>query len=129
MLRQFIERYFPSKGGHAVTFMGLDYAGKTTLLYFLKLNQIIPTISTIGFNMETVDVPVPGWRRRRLTCWNAGTSCGIHGVCPLLRMFVETSAGVVWIVDSTDRERIDESVETFSSLLIGVTNSALPILM
>ncbi|KAK0240867.1 ADP-ribosylation factor [Armillaria nabsnona] len=129
MLRQFIERHFPSKGGHAVTFMGLDYAGKTTLLYFLKLNQIIPTISTVGFNVETVDVPLPGRRRRRLTCWDAGTGCGIHGVYPLLQMFVETSAGVVWVVDTTDRERIDESVETFSSLLVGVTNSALPILI
>ncbi|PBK73357.1 P-loop containing nucleoside triphosphate hydrolase protein [Armillaria solidipes] len=129
MLRQFIDRYFPSKGGHAVTFMGLDHAGKTTLLYLLKLNQIIPTISTIGFNVETVDVPLPGQRRRRLTCWDAGTGCGIRGVYPLLRMFVEMSAGVVWVVDSTDRERIDESVETFSSLLIGVTNSALPILI
>ncbi|KAK0225362.1 ADP-ribosylation factor [Armillaria fumosa] len=126
MLRQFIDRYFPSKGGHAVTFMGLDYAGKTTLLYLLKLNQVIPTISTIGFNAETVDVPHPGRRRRRLTCWDAGTGCGIRGVYPLLRTFVEMSAGVVWAVDSTDRERIDESVETFASL---VTNSALPILI
>ncbi|PBK95277.1 hypothetical protein ARMGADRAFT_1163892 [Armillaria gallica] len=126
MLRQFIGRYFPNKGEHAVTFMGLDYAGKTTLLYLLKLNQIIPTISTIGFNVETVDVPLPGRRRRRLTCWDAGTGCGIHGVYPLLRMFVETSAGVVWVVDSTDRERIDESVETFSSLLIGTGDEAGP---
>ncbi|KAK0475528.1 ADP-ribosylation factor [Armillaria novae-zelandiae] len=129
MLRQFIDRYFPSKGGHAVTFMGLDYAGKTTLLYLLKLNQVIPTISTIGFNVETVDVPLPGRRRRRLTCWDAGTGCGIHGVYPLLRMFVEMSAGVVWVVDSGDRERIDESVETLASVVIGVTNSALPILI
>ncbi|KAK0194876.1 ADP-ribosylation factor [Armillaria mellea] len=129
MLRQFIDRYFPSRDGHAVTFMGLDYAGKTTLLYLLKLDQVIPTISTIGFNVETVDIPLPGRRRRRqVTCWDTGAGCGIRGVYPLLRMFVETSAGVVWVVDSTDRERIDEGIETFSSL-VGVTNSALPILI
>ncbi|KAK0462486.1 ADP-ribosylation factor [Desarmillaria tabescens] len=129
MLRQFIDRYFLSKGGHTVTFLGLDYAGKTTLLYLLKLNQVLPTISTFGFNVETVDVPLAGRRRRRLTCWDAGTGCGIHGVYPLLRMFVETSAGVVWVVDSTDRERIDESIETFSILVTGVTNNGIPILI
>lgn len=126
MLRQFIDRYFPSKGGHTVSFMGLDYGGKTTLLYLLKLNQIIPTNSTIGFNVETVDIPLPERRRQRLTCWDAGTGCGIRGVYPMLRMFTEMSAGVVWVVDSTDRERIDESIETFASL---VTNNAFPILI
>ncbi|KAK0505322.1 ADP-ribosylation factor [Armillaria luteobubalina] len=126
MLRQFIDRYFPSKGGHTVSFMGLDYAGKTTLLYLLKLNRIIPTISTIGFNVETVDIPLPGRRRQRLTCWDAGAGCGIRGVYPMLRMFAEMSVGIVWVVDSTDRERIDESIETFASL---VTNNAFPILI
>ena len=34
--------------------LGLDAAGKTTILYKLKLNQSVTTIPTIGFNVETV---------------------------------------------------------------------------
>ena len=34
--------------------LGLDGAGKTTILYNLKLNEVKHTIPTIGFNVETV---------------------------------------------------------------------------
>jgi GTPase SAR1 family protein len=36
--------------------VGLDAAGKTTILYKLKLGEIVTTIPTIGFNVETVEV-------------------------------------------------------------------------
>ena len=35
--------------------LGLDNAGKTTILYKLKLGEVVTTIPTIGFNVETVD--------------------------------------------------------------------------
>ena len=35
--------------------VGLDAAGKTTILYKLKLGEIVTTIPTIGFNVETVE--------------------------------------------------------------------------
>ena len=34
--------------------LGLDTAGKTTILYKLKLNDLVITIPTIGFNVETL---------------------------------------------------------------------------
>ena len=34
--------------------LGLDAAGKSTILYKLKLYQSVTTIPTIGFNVETV---------------------------------------------------------------------------
>jgi len=34
---------------------GLDAAGKTTILYKLKLGEVVTTIPTIGFNVETVE--------------------------------------------------------------------------
>ena len=36
--------------------VGLDYSGKTTILYRLKLGELITTIPTIGFNVETVEI-------------------------------------------------------------------------
>ncbi|NXG40927.1 ARF1 factor, partial [Psilopogon haemacephalus] len=35
--------------------IGLDAAGKTTILYKLKLGEVVSTIPTIGFNVETVE--------------------------------------------------------------------------
>ena len=34
--------------------VGLDAAGKTTILYKLKLGEVVTTIPTIGFNVEEV---------------------------------------------------------------------------
>ena len=37
-----------------ILMIGLDAAGKTTILYKLKLGEVVTTIPTIGFNVETV---------------------------------------------------------------------------
>jgi len=34
--------------------LGLDAAGKTTILYKMKLGEVVSSVPTIGFNMETV---------------------------------------------------------------------------
>jgi GTPase SAR1 family protein len=38
--------------------VGLDAAGKTTILYKLKLGEVVTTIPTIGFNVETVSLSI-----------------------------------------------------------------------
>lgn len=47
--------------------LGLDAAGKTTLLYHLKNCDIVTTIPTIGFIVETAQNSE--WR---LACWDVG---------------------------------------------------------
>lgn len=37
-----------------ILMLGLDAAGKTTILYRLKLSQAVTTIPTVGFNVESV---------------------------------------------------------------------------
>lgn len=44
-----------SKREMRILMVGLDAAGKTTILYKLKLGEIVTTIPTIGFNVETVE--------------------------------------------------------------------------
>lgn len=38
-----------------ILMLGLDAAGKTTILYKLKLGEVIPSVPTIGFNFESVE--------------------------------------------------------------------------
>lgn len=37
-----------------VLMLGLDAAGKTTVLYKLQLGEVVTTIPTIGFNVESI---------------------------------------------------------------------------
>ncbi len=46
-------------GPSRILLLGLDSAGKTSILYKVKLNENINTIPTIGFNVETV-TPIKG---------------------------------------------------------------------
>ncbi|KAF0930961.1 hypothetical protein E2562_038369, partial [Oryza meyeriana var. granulata] len=45
----------------------LDPIGKTTILYKLKLGEIVTTIPTIGFNVETVE-----YKNISFTVWDVG---------------------------------------------------------
>ena len=44
---------------------GLDAAGKTTILYKLKLGKVVTTIPTIGFNVETLN-----YKNMTFTAWD-----------------------------------------------------------
>ena len=60
-------------GKQKVAMVGLDAAGKTTILYRLKLGATVPTIPTIGFNVESVSIGsavphVREHRRNKCTC-------------------------------------------------------------
>ncbi len=47
--------------------VGLDAAGKTSILYKLKLGEVVSTIPTLGFNVETVT-----YRNISFTVWDVG---------------------------------------------------------
>lgn len=81
--------------------VGLDAAGKTTILYKLKLGEIVTTIPTIGFNVETVD-----YKNISFTVWDVG---GQDKIRPLWRHYFTNTQGLIFVVDSNDRERIAEA--------------------
>ena len=47
--------------------LGLDAAGKTTILYKLKLGDLVTTIPTIGFNVEQVT-----YKNLSMHIWDVG---------------------------------------------------------
>jgi ADP-ribosylation factor protein 1 len=56
-----------------ILMVGLDAAGKTTVLYKLKLGEIVTTIPTIGFNVETVQ-----YKNINFTVWDVGMFYSLH---------------------------------------------------
>jgi ADP-ribosylation factor protein 6 len=59
--------------------LGLDAAGKTTILYKLKLNQDVTTIPTVGFNVESVT-----YKNVKFNVWDVG---GQDKIRPLWRHY------------------------------------------
>uniref|UniRef100_A0A4W3K0Y4 ADP-ribosylation factor n=1 Tax=Callorhinchus milii TaxID=7868 RepID=A0A4W3K0Y4_CALMI len=88
---------------------GLDAAGKTTILYNLKLGEIVTTIPTIGFNVETVE-----YKNICFTVWDVG---GQDKIRPLWRHYFQNTQGLIFVVDSNDRERIQEATDELKKML------------
>lgn len=89
--------------------VGLDAAGKTTILYKLKLGEIVTTIPTIGFNVETVE-----YKNISFTVWDVG---GQDKIRPLWRHYFQNTQGLIFVVDSNDQERILEAREELMKML------------
>jgi len=86
-----------------VIMIGLDAAGKTTLLYKLKLGVVETTIPTVGFNVETVE-----YKNVRFLVWDLG---GQDKLRKLWRHYYVGTRAAIFVVDSSDRERIDDARE------------------
>lgn len=89
--------------------VGLDAAGKTTILYKLKLGEIVTTIPTIGFNVETVE-----YKNICFTVWDVG---GQDKIRPLWRHYFQNTQGLIFVVDSNDRDRITEAEKELQNMV------------
>ncbi|KAF2643950.1 ARF/SAR superfamily [Massarina eburnea CBS 473.64] len=81
--------------------LGLDAAGKTTILYKLKLDQDVTTIPTVGFNVETVT-----YKNTKFNVWDVG---GQDKIRPLWRHYFSGTQGLIFVIDSNDHGRLDEA--------------------
>eukprot|EP00752_Nemacystus_decipiens_P009776 g8731.t1 len=81
--------------------LGLDAAGKTSLLYKLHLNEVVDTMPTIGFNVETVE-----YKRMNMTIWDVGGQVKLRR---LWRHYYANSDALIFVVDSSDHERMEEA--------------------
>lgn len=88
-----------------VLLLGLDNAGKSTLLYKLKHDAFVTTSPTIGFNVEMLDVKKKT-KNIALTVWDVG---GQGRMREHWKSFHNDVAAVVFVVDSSDKERLDEA--------------------
>lgn len=98
-----------SKKPMRILMVGLDAAGKTTILYKLKLGEIVTTIPTIGFNVETVE-----YKNISFTVWDVGGQTKIR---KLWRHYFANTDGLIFVVDSNDRERIAEAEQELHNML------------
>ncbi len=82
--------------------IGLDASGRTTGLYRLVLDDVVTTIPTIGFNVETISRT-----KYDFTIWDCG---GGDRIRPLYRHYYQNTQVLGWWIDSADRARMEESI-------------------
>eukprot|EP01125_Pyxidicula_operculata_P008345 TRINITY_DN2809_c0_g2_i2.p1 TRINITY_DN2809_c0_g2~~TRINITY_DN2809_c0_g2_i2.p1 ORF type:complete len:181 (-),score=36.90 TRINITY_DN2809_c0_g2_i2:72-614(-) len=92
-----------------VLMVGLDAAGKTTVLYKLKLGEVVHTVPTVGFNVETVK-----FKKINFTVWDVG---GQDKIRPLWKHYYQDTQGLIYVVDSNDTKRIDEAALQLQKIL------------
>jgi ADP-ribosylation factor protein 1 len=90
-----------SKKNYRILILGLDNAGKTTIMYKFKFGEIISTIPTIGFNVETVR-----YKNIVFNMWDIG---GQEKIRPLWRHYYQNTDAIIFVVDSCDKERMFDS--------------------
>ena len=109
MFAKALHRLVDSKRDMRVLMVGLDAAGKTTILYKLKLGEIVTTIPTIGFNVETVE-----YKNISFTVWDVG---GQDKIRPLWRHYYQNTQGLIFVVDSNDKDRVGEAHDELHRML------------
>ena len=92
-----------------ILMVGLDAAGKTTILYKLKFGGNVSTLPTIGFNVETVE-----YKNINFTVWDVG---GQDRIRPLWRHYYVNAQALIFVVDSNDRDRISEARDELHRML------------
>ncbi|KAK2155100.1 hypothetical protein LSH36_249g02003 [Paralvinella palmiformis] len=89
-----------------VVMLGLDSAGKSTVLYRLKFDQYVNTVPTVGFNCEKIKGQLGKAKGVSFMIWDVG---GQEKVRPLWRSYTRSTDGIVFVLDSVDKERMEEA--------------------
>ncbi|XP_050711391.1 ADP-ribosylation factor-like isoform X2 [Eriocheir sinensis] len=110
-----------SKKPCRILMVGLDGAGKTTILYKLKLGEVVSTIPTIGFNVETVE-----YKNISFTVWDVG---GQEKLRPLWRHYFTNTSALVYVVDSNDPARLSEAKEELDVMMRDEEIAGCPLLV
>ena len=89
--------------------LGLDNAGKTTILYKLQVGEVVSTMPTIGFNVETIK-----YNNIKFQVWDLGGQTSIR---PYWRCYYSNTDAIIYVVDSADRDRIGIAREELVAML------------
>lgn len=92
-----------------ILMVGLDNAGKTTIVMRINGEDTSNISPTLGFNIKTIE-----YKSYRLNIWDVG---GQKTIRSYWRNYFEQTDGLVWVVDSSDLRRLDDCKEELHNLL------------
>ncbi|XP_034442755.1 ADP-ribosylation factor-related protein 1 isoform X2 [Hippoglossus hippoglossus] len=122
-------KYMFQKDEYCVLILGLDNAGKTTFLEQTKTKfsknykgmNLSKITTTVGLNIGTIDMG-----KARLMFWDLG---GQDELQSLWDKYYAESHGIIYVIDSTDEERLTESKEAFEKMINSEVLEGVPLLV
>ncbi|KAM4795007.1 ADP-ribosylation factor-like protein 11 [Rhinophrynus dorsalis] len=105
-----------------VVMMGLDFSGKSTILYKLKRNQIVETFPTVGFNVESLEMA----KNVFVTLWDVG---GQDKLRSNWKEYLEDTDVLIFVVDSSDTSKLPDATAELLSVLNNTNMSGVPFLV
>eukprot|EP01084_Bolivina_argentea_P050009 91956_1 len=84
---------------YRILMLGLSGVGKTTILYQMKLHEIVATKPTIGFNVESIQ-----HKNNNCTLWDIG---GSKQIWDLWRHYYQNTECVIWVTDGSTIHNIN----------------------
>jgi small GTP-binding protein len=85
----------PSPADKKVLFLGIDNAGKSTLLFQMRDQSFKETVPTVGLNVETIK-----YRDYTFTLWDVSGQA-----TRLWKHYFDKINAIIYVVDSSDRDR------------------------
>jgi len=104
-----------------ILMLGLDSAGKTTILYRLQIGEVVSTIPTIGFNVETVQ-----YKNIKFQVWDLG---GQSSIRPYWRCYFPNTSAIIYVIDSSDTARLQTSRSELLTMLSEEELNGVPLLV
>ena len=98
--------------------LGLDNAGKTTVVKKFNGEDIDMISPTLGFNIKTLE-----YRGYKLNVWDVGGQTSLRSYW---RNYFEQTDGLIWVVDSADRARLMDCKAELQQLLQQEVRQRLP---
>jgi len=109
IISKILEFFTKNKNNFKIIILGMQNAGKTTILYRLSLGQFVKTTPTIGSNVEELN-----YNNIKIQAWDLGGQESTRSVWDVYYMNTD---GVVYVVDSHDDESFEESKAEFYKAL------------
>ncbi|KAG5636148.1 hypothetical protein H0H81_008979 [Sphagnurus paluster] len=117
IVRQILNKIYPRTTTYRVTIIGTGWGGKTTLLYLIKRGEIVQTIPSTGFNVETIDAPTTSGKPLKLECWDVEGCADIKERSRMILPYAACGDAIMWVVDAGYKEGLAESAETLEDML------------
>ena len=109
ILSKILEFFTKNRNDFKIIILGVQNAGKTTILYRLSLGQLIKTTPTIGSNVEELT-----YDNVKIQAWDLG---GQETTRSVWDVYFMNTDGVIYVIDSQSDEFFEESKSEFHKLL------------
>ncbi|XP_051912368.1 ADP-ribosylation factor-like protein 1 [Hippocampus zosterae] len=113
-------RLFGSKD-YRTLILGLDGAGKTSILDYLDIGKATQTTPTIGFNVKTIRL-----KNLSFQAWDLGGQLAIR---TYWKIYYPNTSAIIYVVDSADKDRFETSRKELHLMLAEAELHARPLLV